>query len=317
METRASHVIVGAFVLLLLIGAAGFLIWLGRYSAEEQFALYDIYFTDSVTGLTEGGSVRFRGVEVGTVENIAINPLDIGQIRVTIRVKKGTPVRSDARASLELQGITGLVYVQIEGGTNRATMLAETDKEPYPTIEAEPSRIAQILEGAPDLISRAATLLEELRSFTSDENRQAMREILDNIRNMTSMLASYSAKVDGFLVAGTDLATQATSTAAEYEVLAKDLQTEIKRFGDGTDASLIEVRKAAAGFTRVSKQLDDLIKANRRPIDDFTSGGLYEFTQLMIEARTLVESLTRVSQQLERAPSRFLFGDRQRGVEIQ
>ena len=272
---------------------------------------------NSATGLSEGGSVRFRGVEVGTVEKIEINPLNIEQVRVTVRVRKGTPIRSDARASLELQGITGLVYVQIEGGTHQLTMLAETDTEPYPTIRAAPSRIAQILEGAPDLISRAATLLEELRSFTSEENRQAMREILDNIRDMTGMLSSYSVKVDGFLVAGTGLATQATSTAAEYEVLAQDLRTEIKRFGDGTDASLAEVRKAAAGFTRVSKQLDDLIKANRRPIDDFTAGGLYEFTQLMIEARTLVESLTRVSQQLERDPSRFLFGDRQKGVEIQ
>ena len=78
-----------------------------------------------------------------------------------------------------------------------------------------------------------------------------------------------------------------------------------------------KMQQAADGFARVSRQLEGLIADNRQGISDFSGTGLYEFTQLMIEARVLVESLTRVSQQLERDPARFLFGDRQKGFEIE
>ena len=70
METRASYVLVGAFVLLMLAAAGLFVVWLGRYQAEETFAYYDIYFGESVAGLQVGGAVRYQGVEVGRVQDI-------------------------------------------------------------------------------------------------------------------------------------------------------------------------------------------------------------------------------------------------------
>src|SRR5262249_39650655 len=108
METRASYIAVGAFVLLLILGAVGFVVWVGKFRAQEQFARYDSLFSGSVTGLQVDGTVRYRGVPVGRIIDIAIDQKNIEKVRVTIEIDADTPVRTDTVASIELQGITGI-----------------------------------------------------------------------------------------------------------------------------------------------------------------------------------------------------------------
>ncbi len=331
METRASYVLVGAFVLLMVAAASLFVIWLGRYQAEEAFALYDIYFYESVSGLQEGGAVRYQGVEVGRVEEIRIDPENVQRVKVRTRVERGTPIREGATAALELQGITGLVFIQIKGGPTDAAMLPERLEEPIPVIPSRPSFAAQILEGAPTLLVQATELLRQMQQIFNPDNQQALSDSLKNVRDMTGMLVGYSERIDAFLTAGTDLAREGQTTmarygalagslqttVAEYGALATSLRTQVDGLGDDADSAVQKFGEAAEGFARVSRQLETMIGENRAGIRDFSGSGLYEFTQLVIESRVLVESLTRISQQLERDPARFLFGDRRRGFEIE
>jgi phospholipid/cholesterol/gamma-HCH transport system substrate-binding protein len=317
METRASYVLVGAFVLLMLAAAGLFVIWLGRYQAEETFAYYDIYFAESVAGLQEGGAVRYQGVEVGRVQDIRIDPNDIQRVKVRVRVDRGTPIRRDATATLELQGITGLVFVQIKAGSNEAAMLPERADEPIPVIPSRPSLTAQIIEGAPNLLAQATALMQQAQEILNADNRRAFSDTLRNVRDLTEMMVDYSRRLDGLLANGHQLTSEAQQTIAQYGALATSLRTQVDGLGGDAGEALKKVQQAADGFARASRQLDGMIKDNRQGISDFSGTGLYEFTQLMIEARVLVESLTRVSQQLERDPARFLFGDRQKGFEIE
>lgn len=317
METRASYVLVGAFVLLMVAAAGLFVVWLGRYQAEEGFAFYDVFFYESVSGLQNGGVVRYQGVEVGRVEDIRIDPEDIQRVRARIRVERGTPIREGATATLELQGITGLVFIQIKGGSNDAPMMPERSEEPIPIIPSRPSFTAQILEGAPNLLAQATELLQQMREIFNPDNRQALSDTLRNMRDLTGMLVGYSERIDALLAAGADLATEGRTTVAEYGALATALRTETGGLATNADGALEKIQEAADGFGRVSRQLEALIGENREGLRDFSGSGLYEFTQMMIEARVLVESLTRIGQQLERDPARFLFGDRRKGFEIE
>ena len=317
METRASYVLVGAFVLLMLAAAGLFVVWLGRYQAEEAYAYYDVYFAESVAGLQKGGAVRYQGVEVGRVEDIRIDPANIERVKVRVRVDRGTPIREGATATLELQGITGLVFVQIRGGSKDAAMLPERSEEPIPVIPSRPSLTAQILEGAPNLLAQATALMTQAQELLNADNRRAFTETMRNIRDLTQNLVEYSGRIDALLASGTDLTRDAQGAINEYGALATSLRTQVDTIGGDAGDAVQKMQEAADGFTRVSRQLEGLIKENRQGITDFSGSGLYEFTQLMIEARVLVESLTRVSQQLERDPARFLFGDRQKGFEIE
>ena len=74
MEIRASYVLVGVVVLAILVGIAAFSVWLVKADGDRQVALYEIAFAGSVSGLQKDGQVRYRGIPVGRVANIRIDP---------------------------------------------------------------------------------------------------------------------------------------------------------------------------------------------------------------------------------------------------
>jgi phospholipid/cholesterol/gamma-HCH transport system substrate-binding protein len=317
METRASYIAVGAFVLALVAGAVIFVIWLARFQGQLEYAYYDILFPGSVTGLQVDGTVRYRGITVGRVDDIRIDDDNIELVRVTIEVERGTPLREDSVASLEIQGITGVAYVLLSGGSKDAAQLAETTDEPYPLIASKPSNLEEIFEGAPELVSRLNILVERVTLLFNDENQQAIGETLANIRQVTGTLAENREAMNQVLMNGAAAAEQIRSMSAEFQALAAELRVQAGTVGGDAGASMAALRRTADQITEVGAQLDQMIAENREPIRDFSTTGLYEMTQLMTEIRLLVASLSRVSAQIERDPARFLFGDRQKGYEAQ
>lgn len=317
METKASYVAVGAFVLALVAGTVVFVIWLARYQGQLEYAYYDILIPGSVTGLQVDGTVRYRGISVGRVADIKIDEQNFELVRVTIEVQRDTPLHEDSFASLEIQGITGVAYVLLSGGSKDTASLAETTEEPYPVIAYKPSKLEEIFEGAPDLVNKLNTLVQRVTLLFNDENQQAIGETLDNIRQVTGTLAANRAQMDQLLANGAAAAEQVRTMSAEFQALATDLRAQTRTVGDNAGESIVALRQAADQVTKLAGQLDTMVAENREPIHDFTSTGLYEMTQVMTEIRLLVASLTRVSAQIERDPARFLFGDRQKGFEAQ
>src|SRR5258708_39065766 len=112
METRANHLLIGSFVLVLIAAIVGFALWLGKVHVDRAFSYYRIYFDGAVTGLSRAGDVRFNGVPVGTVSQIKVDPEDPQKVRVIVEVDPDTPIRTDTVAVLEWQGLTGAPLVQ-------------------------------------------------------------------------------------------------------------------------------------------------------------------------------------------------------------
>lgn len=322
METRASHIAVGTFVLLLLLGLAGFVVWISKFQTEADLQRYDILFEESVTGLELDSNVRYRGVPVGRVRDIRIDPQNIERIRVTIEVRGDTPVKVDTKASLELQGLTGGVYVLLNEGTQGAAPLPGTREAPYPEIGSRPSNLARIFEGAPELIAKGSLLLDRVTRLFSDENEAAVKDILINVKTLTDTLATQSGGLDELLTQAESTVTQIGSMSTEIEGLAKDLRTELTS-DDGSlsklivnaDTALSRVTLAADSVNSAANELDTILSENRGGFAELGSNGLFELTQFLQEARLLVASLSRISKQLERDPARFLLGDRLQGYE--
>src|SRR5476651_2070171 len=134
METRAHHVVVGVFIIVVLIGAFVSVIWLAGTQFQREGTIYDIYFRGSVSGLNEGAAVRYKGVQIGRVLSIRLDPENVERIRVRIEVDAVTPIKEDAVAALEAQGITGVAFVQITGGSNASPDLKKREDKRYPII---------------------------------------------------------------------------------------------------------------------------------------------------------------------------------------
>lgn len=329
METRASYFLVGLFVLALMVGMFGFVVWLSRFEIKDENTYYYVYFRGAVTGLSVGSTVRYRGVPVGTVTQIELDAVNVEVVEVLLAIKKNTPIKTDTIASLQLQGITGLSFVQLSGGTRDAPLLEPRPGKRRAVIESRPSAIEQVFENAPELVAKIQTLATRATEVLSEENKNHVTVILRNIETFSGTLARSSDAIDGIVdnTAATladlrntaaslnQLATQLTALSAELGGDARQFFADTRQLTRGADRTIADVRKTAQAYEQLARDLNKIVGDSSGPMRDFTANGLYEFSNFVSEARTLVASLTRLAYQLERDPARFLFGDQQKGFE--
>jgi phospholipid/cholesterol/gamma-HCH transport system substrate-binding protein len=321
METRASYIAVGAFVLLLALGLAGFVVWLGAVSVQGDRDRYRIFFSGSVTGLQQGSPVRYRGIPVGTVQRIRINPDDIEEIEVTIGVEPDTPIMTNSVASLEMLGITGGVYVQISGGSReQGEPLEVQEGEPPPVIQSEPSAIQEVMESAPELLERATAVLERAEALLSEENREAVTAILQDTEEMTSALADGDAGLPAMVERVESLAQGLDGLVAEARVdlarISDDLDTLLTTVDDTTRDLSADAEQMANALTATANRVNVLLAQMQPGLVEFSETGLYEFTVMTSELRALAQNLSRLATRFERDPTQFLLGETRRGVSL-
>ncbi|HSF93957.1 MAG TPA: MlaD family protein [Thermohalobaculum sp.] len=189
METRANFVLIGAFTLIGILGSLAMFLWLAKVEIDRQYAYYDILFTD-VSGLGEAGDVRYNGLPVGQVVRLALDDVDPSKVRIRIEIAADAPVKTDTIATLELQGVTGVSYVALSGGSPEAPRLAAAEGQRYPVIPSRKSAVQSLFEGGPELINKAIQLLEDLRETVGPENRAAVGNILANLDKASGELNS-------------------------------------------------------------------------------------------------------------------------------
>lgn len=304
METKASYVTIGSIVLLLLIASFAFVVWIVKIDFDREFRQYDVVFDSSVTGLSASAPVRYSGVEVGKVKRIRLDPASPGRVRVTIEVDSQTPIREDSVASLEFQGLTGVSFVQLTGGTPDAKPLTAKQGEERPVIYGRPSSIEAIFSDVPGLISEATRTLMEVRALLSPENRQLVTDILQNVKTVSGGIAGRTDKIAA-TIDDLDAALIEVRTAAqEYAALARSLDTAVN-----TDVkpTLERFNRAAQSLETMAGNLDAMVADSRGPITAFTANTLPEASKFVAEARRLAASLARIAERLERNPSEFVF----------
>lgn len=366
METKANYIVVGAFTLVLLMGLLTAVVWLADVELDEEFSYYDLLFEGSVTGLKPGNPVRYRGVPVGVVTDMKINPDNVEQVKVTIEVPNETPIKEDSEASLEYQGITGIAFVQITGGTHDAPRLRRIPGQGNPVLKSKPSQLQEIIEAAPELVNRVISLVDRANLLLGDANQKNFAEAMANVNSIAGSFADGSDDIKKLLSNGAEAVTElqqasaearmlvtdlretvgnlsklaegtlgdtrgllsdvrsnvnlitddARGTIGEINKLSKQLSREFGGMGPQTKETMTAVKDAAVQLGKSQEELTALLAENRAPINNFTNSGLYEITQLIAEARTLMIALSRISGQIERDPARFFFGDAQRGVGV-
>jgi phospholipid/cholesterol/gamma-HCH transport system substrate-binding protein len=168
METDKRYFIEGLFIIGFSVAAALFAVWLAN-TGERDDVTYRIHFAESVSGLVVGDPVKFHGVDVGTVTAITLDPLNPRLVQVDVRLRKDTPVKTNTRASLKLKGITGVVYVELNGGSPDAkSLVAATPAGQIPEIPYAKSTLANILDQLPRVIEKFSALEDKAAKVVSD-----------------------------------------------------------------------------------------------------------------------------------------------------
>jgi phospholipid/cholesterol/gamma-HCH transport system substrate-binding protein len=311
METRADYVAVGAFVLVILVGVLVAVLWLARVEFNRDFAFYDIYFSNSVAGLASGSAVSYNGIRVGRVTELRIDPQDLKRVRATIELDQTAPIKEDTVASLTTQGLTGATYIEISGGSADAAPLTAQPGQRYPVIASRQSGFERVLTSAPEVLVSLLDVANRLRDILDDKNRTAITEMLENLRRITAAAAGRSNEIDSILGDAAVAMHDLRQTLVSANEMLADLRQLVGEKGDARVA-LKDIDEASRKLEQLEGHLDALVQENRPPLREFTGRGLNELSQLLVDARGLVAGLTRLVDDIERDPSRFLFGSNRR-----
>ncbi len=287
METKANYVAVGAFVLACVIGLVVTILWLAGAQYSQEYAYYQANFKGPVTGLGKGTTTRYNGIEVGRVTALEFDPGDPSRVIVTMQVQPNLNIRNDSTASIESQGLTGGSFVEISGGTANAPLLVAQGDQRYPVIRTTQSTFAQLEQTAPQVVAKLNVAASRLNDLLNDDNRRAIAHVLANLDETTEVIARRSADIDATIA-------NANKTMANLDQASQDIKPTLAHLD-------VTVQK----YGKVADDADAFINGD----------GLAQLSDLIGEARRLVGSLDQFSDQLNRQPTKLLFGDRRKGYE--
>ncbi len=310
METRAHYVAVGAFVIVIIFLAFGAVLWLGGVKLSEASNSYYVFFKGSVAGLSKGSAVQYNGIPVGRVGDIRVDPNNIAQIQVTVDIDTSlVTIKTDARAFLDTNILSGVSTVQIRGGTQEAKVLEATPGYRYPVIQPGRSEIEQVKASLPDLTGELKNAATKLNELLNADNRQAIYDSLHNLRTVTAALAEHSQEVGPIL-------DNTNASMLELKLLLQHVdQSYTARGGlkDQVSQTLKDYDRLAENLTETSRQLQIFIADARPAIRNFSQQTLPGVNDLVGDAQLLAANLNRLLDQIERDPTRLLFGDRREG----
>ncbi|MFY4782875.1 MlaD family protein [Aliarcobacter butzleri] len=245
MDTKINFFKIGLFVSSLFTLLVIFIFWLGKYGLEDKkYDDYSIFFSESVSGLNIGSSIKFMGFEVGTVKDIKINPYNSEEILIDIQIQKGTPIKEDNFAILGNLGITGLKYIELKGGSNNSKLLGE-NQYGMKVIKSKTSALTTFVDSTEDITKEITILLGQMKKVLNDENISNFSSLLskteksmENIEQFSAYLVKNEKKIDELINSMKNFANTGNSSFASVKTSAdsfKELTTKIKEeFDKGT-----------------------------------------------------------------------------------
>ena len=297
METKANYVLIGAFTLAVSIFGLLFALWAANWSSEREWNKYRIVFNEAVTGLFEGGSVRYNGITVGTIDALRLAPNDPRKVIATVRISTSTPIKTDTHAKISQDGLTGPTFIQLSGGSPNAPQLVSNDSDVLPTIATEPSALQNIADTANRLVARMDVLL-------SDQNVQRISDSLANIEALTGSVAAQREDLGKLIVNAREASEQLQKTLATTDSAVNRIDRDVVQ---KMPALVDKLDRTLAQLESVATNANGLVNENRAPLQN----GLQQLGPTLTELRGLVRDLRRVASRLDSNPAGYVLGRQQ------
>jgi len=302
MYNKVGYTIVGLFVIIFGAGMIWFAFWLTKGTGDEKFNLYKIHLIDSVTGLSKDAMVKLHGVNIGRVVRVAINPQNIEEVEIDVLVEGNIPIKEDMVAHTQMVGITGMLAIEIEGGTNEAKTLHAGD-----ILNSKPSVLSTLSTYAEPMLKDISLLIKKTHRLFSDKNIKNIEKTLVNIEHFTSRTDAIEKRlftsldeVDHSLKEAREFMTMLTpqikKATSDFTVIKDDVHLAIKE-----SVPLIKQLK------KTTKDLKRVMLKVERSLDrgDYNMKKIFE--PMLIDSQMLMKQLSDISKTLEQSPSDLIF----------
>lgn len=317
MYSQVNYALVGLFVMALGATLLGVSFWLTLGGETKTYDPYRVYFQESVAGLNLKAAVRYRGVQVGQVAAIRLNPHNPDQVDVVLDIERGTPIRRDTIATLSTRGLTGVASVELSGGSQSLPLEKVPDQE-LPVIQAGPSLVARLDDAFNSILTNFDHLSQRLERLLSDDNQTALTRTLQNFSTITGAVAD---RADSLRQTLTHVETLTATLAGRAERLGKALDKvagELEQTGglsaqvqatlSDIRASAQAIRKTADHFNQTSLAFTALAVDGQRELQRLGQNTAPELDALLMQASELMATLQRLAGMLEQHPRALLIG---------
>jgi phospholipid/cholesterol/gamma-HCH transport system substrate-binding protein len=308
METKANHVLIGLFTLGVIAAVLLFILWASKYATQGTFHEYDIEFNENeaVTGLSVGGVVQYNGIEVGNVRDLHLDPHDARRVIARVRVKADTPIKVDTVAELALQSLaTGVAFIQFSGGSPASRMLVSNDPMHVPLMYAQESAFAKLLNSSEGIATTASNVLDHINKILSEENTQRIGKTLANLQSITDTVNAQREDIATILKSARDASNDLKQTLAQANQLMGGIN---KQVGGNLPEMIKHLDQSLAQLDSLTHNADDLLKADRGAIDNFSNQGLAQLGPTLSQMRQVLRDINRLTSKLDENPAGYLLG---------
>ena len=297
MEKKINYAMVGLFVIVLGATWLAISLWLALGDFSTQYTRYHVYMDESVSGLYLDAPVKYRGVEIGKVRDIKLNPTVPGQVQLALDIESEVPIKEDTIAVLSVPGMTGIAFVDLTGGSLASRPLEAEDDQFYPVIQSGPSFFSRLDMSGTKLIANLNILANALAKVLDAEGTQTLREILDNINSITAAFANRQAELERGIVSASELLENGAVASEQLEPVLSQL-----------DATARSFEEMAVTVSRASESVNRSVVNSGAGVQQFSQQTLPELGALISELRRLADTLQGVGQNLEDDPRVLLYG---------
>jgi len=295
MYSKVNYTIVGIFVMLFGTGLVLFFFWLAKYGFHQEYKQYKLYMTESVAGLSKDSVVKLRGVDVGHVSEIRIDPDNIERVEVLVDIKAEVPIKEDMVAHTQMLGITGLLSIEIEGGSNAAKTL-EPKEGHIPVIPTEASWLSKTTDGLSELASNMTVLMERTQGLLSNKNIENFSKTLENVEKITSR--------------GEELEDKTLESLREFDKRLVEYNASIAQLSrDFSEIKVVSVH-AIDKLYKTTKNFNRLTLKVEKSLDrgDYDMKTILD--PMMVEINILSEQINDIATEFKESPSDIFFKSR-------
>jgi len=297
MNNKITYSLVGLFVLVLGTALVAGMLWLGSGGPGRSYQIYAVYMGESVAGLSRDGAVKYRGVDVGRIRDITLAPDNPEQVRLLLEIEQGTPIMKDTVATLEAQGLTGLAYINLMGGSQGSTPLTAGPDQDYPVIPSRPSVWGRLDRSLGELVDNLIEASRRINTLLNPDNRQLLVNTLTNLDRLSHDLAEHSSHLGTAL---DDLGTTLRNT--------RDASADLPKLMQQFRHSARALEHMADEISATGASVRESVAARDRDLQRFTGSALPEAAAMVSELRQAAENFRRLSDTLQRDPSTLLYG---------
>ena len=289
MDSKINFLKIGVFIIVFTILLLSAIFWLGKYGFEKKkFDEYSVYFKESVSGLNVGSAIKYKGFEVGNVNEIKINPNNSEEIQIDILIKKGTPIKKDNYAILGNLGITGLKYIELKGGAQDSPILEENE-EGEKIIQSKTSDLVSFFDSTQDITQEFMEVLNQIKKVLNDKNIDSFSNILKKGESSASNME----QVSEYLV----------KNEKKVDLLLKDISTLIKT----SNNSFENVNKSANSFKELSNEFIKELKNGSFNLKEMSNDSFEKLDKVLNSLDETLNQAENLINNIEQSPSDLVF----------